>query len=373
MSKRIILCIDGTNNSPDSGRTNVSRFMRMIEKKSPEQVAYYQPGVGTLDPDRPGSKVVAKLRRIRDLAFASLIYRHVQSAYRYLMSEYEEGDEIYIIGFSRGAYVSRVLAGMLTKIGLLHKGQEEMIPFAWKLYKPIKNFEAAARFKKFYARDISIKFLGLWDTVRSVGTPWKPVVFSHSLNNKKVEIVRHALALDECRLLYPANLWTSKVPENQDAVEVWFPGVHADVGGGYTGDEDAGLGAISLAWMMREAEAAGISFNQEQKERMVWRRDASAPSPMTVEAVTEEFINDTMHDEIESRFYWKIFERIPVPRWAYSGEGEWEFQLKPHNKQPRPVPAHTKYHNSVVLRGQQDPEYKAKHQTDSIPADRLVW
>ncbi len=147
MSKRIILCIDGTNNSPDSGRTNVSRFMRMLSKTSKEQVVYYQPGVGTLDPDRPGSKFVAKLRRIRDLAFASLIYRHVQSAYRYLMSEFEEGDDLYIIGFSRGAYTSRVLAGMLSKIGLLHKGQEEMIPFAWNLYKPIKNFESAARFK----------------------------------------------------------------------------------------------------------------------------------------------------------------------------------------------------------------------------------
>jgi uncharacterized protein (DUF2235 family) len=374
MGKRIIVCIDGTNNDPIGGRTNVSRFMRMVAKVPGEQVAYYQPGVGTLDPDRPGSKRVAAARRFYDSMTAWMISSHVQSPYRYLMSEYEDGDRVYLVGFSRGAYVCRVLAGMLNKVGLLHRGQDEMVSFAWKLYVPARNDEQSGRFKKFYARDLSIEFLGLWDTVRSVGTPWRPTVFPHTLNNAKVSVVRHAIALDERRVLFPSNLWAGTPHHAQDVLQVWFPGVHADIGGGYTGDDHPGLGAISLAWMVREAEATGIAVDDHEQRRLGWRKHLAAPpGKLSVQAVTTEFINEPMHDEVAAHRHWQLAEALPIPRWVATTDGEWERSWRPHKRQARFVPPYTKIHESVRLRMERDASYRPENLPDAIPADRFVW
>jgi uncharacterized protein (DUF2235 family) len=361
--KRIVVCIDGTNNEPRLGRTNVSRFFRTLVKTS-DQIAYYQPGVGTLDPDSPRARLVKWSRRVRDLSTAWMMRRHVTSAYRYLMSVYEPGDQIYLIGFSRGAYICRVVAGMLSKVGLLHRGHEEMIGFAWELYRPHKNFPQATAFKGFYSQDVTIRFLGLWDTVRSVGVPWNPVRFANTVSNKHVEIVRHAVALDECRVLYPPNLWSSDPPKGQDVVEVWFPGVHSDIGGGYA---TVGMGAITLAWMIREAERAGLVFDLDERKRALWRKGIAPPQVIDVEKVTNEFIGEPIHDESLQHWGWRIAEYLPILRFVPSEKGRFRLKVWPHLRGARMVPDHTFVHESVHLRQSRVGGYKPRN----CPSDLL--
>jgi uncharacterized protein (DUF2235 family) len=377
MGKRIVLCIDGTNNDPLHGRTNVSRFFRMLCKAPGEQVVYYQPGVGTLDPESARSSARLWLGRVWDLATAWLIGRHVASAYRFLMDCHEEGDEIFLFGFSRGAYTCRVLAGMLTKVGLLRRGHQEMVGFAWELYKPLKNFPQAGRFKKHYAKEAPIRFMGLWDTVRSVGTPWRPRTFAHTVNNHGVQTVRHALALDERRVFYPTNLWAEKPPDGQDVLQVWFPGAHADVGGGYTGDQHPGLGAIPLAWMVRESKAAGVTFIEEEARRLLWRKETRVPKDLTVESVTDEFVQEPDHDEIERHMYWRLLEFLPLPRWAPNGqEGgkeNWMREWAWHRGNRRTVPANTFLHVSVRLRQQRVATYRPGNVPEWLGEERFNW
>jgi uncharacterized protein (DUF2235 family) len=375
MGKRIVVCIDGTNNDPAHGRTNVSRFYRMLAKIPDRQVAYYQPGVGTLQPDSPGSRLQQWLRRVWDSVVGWMIRRHVLSAYRYLMNEYRDGDQIFLIGFSRGAYVCRVVAGMIAKVGLLHHGQEEMLSFAWRLYQPHKNFDAAARFKKYYSHAPAVAFLGVWDTVRSVGLPWRPRTYASTVNNKSVCIVRHAIALDECRCYYPTNLW-GRTQHGQDVLQVFFPGVHSDVGGGYIGDGHSGLGTIPLAWMVKEAEAAGLCFDEREKQRLLWRREKHVPPVLDIATITTEFARDETHDEIAAHWYWRLAEWLPIPRWKRECEadGVWRLTWRPHRSEPRSVPPDAFLHRSVQLRMQRRAGYEPQNITprDLVPR-RLVW
>lgn len=373
MGKRIVLCIDGTNNDPLHGRTNVSRFFRMLSKAPGGQVAYYQPGVGTLDPDSARSSARLWLRRVGDLAAAWMMSRHVESAYRFLMECHEDGDEIFLFGFSRGAYTCRVLAGMLTKVGLLPRGHREMVGFAWEVYKPPRNFQAAGRFKKYYAKDVPIRFMGLWDTVRSVGTPWRPRTFAHTQANRGVQTVRHALALDERRVFYPTNLWAAGPADGMDVLQVWFCGAHADVGGGYTGDDDPGLGAIPLAWMVREAKSAGVTFIAEEERRLLWRKEKAAPEALSVADVVGEFVEDPGHDEIARHAYWRLPELLPFPHWAQEESGEWAREWTCHRERGRRVPSHTFIHESVRIRHMRVPDYAPVNLPAGIPEGRYVW
>jgi len=372
MSKRIVLCIDGTNNDPLKGRTNVSRFFRMLKKIPGEQIVYYQAGVGTLSQFYPGMWVLRPIKRAWDLATAYLLKKHVTAAYRFLMNEYRPGDRICFAGFSRGAYSCRVLAGMLNKVGLLFPGHEEMLNFAWKLYKPRKNFEAAGRFKKFFAQDVDIEFIGVWDTVRSTGTPWKPRFYSHTFHNAKIKVFRQALALDERRVLYPANLY-GEPQHGQSISQVWFPGVHSDVGGGYTGDRDPGLGVIPLAWMVREAEAAGLVFDEGEKCRLFWKKGEKCPPNVTVEQIAKKFIPEEIHDELR-KIGWKLLECLPFPRWKIGAQGKWKRAWRVHLGAPREVPGDTLIHRSVVLKNKADPGYMPKNiDFDRLPVSRIVW
>lgn len=136
MPKNIIVCLDGTNNLYSAANTNVVKLHARLRRDTPEQIAYYQPGIGTIPPpgiwSRIGRWVVTRL----DLAVAILLENHVSDAYRYLMRYYEPGDRIFVFGFSRGAYSARVLAAMIHKVGLLGKGNEEMISFIRLGYFP---------------------------------------------------------------------------------------------------------------------------------------------------------------------------------------------------------------------------------------------
>jgi uncharacterized protein (DUF2235 family) len=392
MARRLILCLDGTDNSPTSTakdvhgnpepvRTNVSRFFRMLVKNDDTQVAYYQPGVGTIDPERSNGKL-AKLRnwigRKYDSLFASMLKSHVLAAYRYLMNHYRDGDEIFLLGFSRGSFTSRVLAGMLHKVGLLYSGQEEMLNFAWQVYAPVDNGQDADRFKTFYCRSVKVRYLGLWDTVSSIGNPFYPTVYPFTLNNESVQTVRHAMAIDERRVMFRQNLWSDSPVSGQDVLQVWFPGVHCDVGGGYTGDSSPWLAGISLAWMIREARAANVQIDGSMEKRLVWPNNVAPPPDLTVEAVTELYATAELHDEIRDHWYWRLIERIPLPRWSRVNGNQWKREFSRHQSAPRRLKSNQgtantiRVHHSADIRRQKLPDYSPPNLLSAADIPR-VW
>ncbi len=312
---RHVLCLDGTNNYPDGGYTNIQRLFRML-KRDHEQLTYYQPGVGTLEPGSVLSTFAKRALMTIDSMSAIFIERHVCAAYRYLMSNWQDGDELYLFGFSRGAFAARVLAGMLTRVGLLHRGFDEMVPFAWKAYLAPwqRGDDAGARFRRHYGRFIKdIRFIGLFDSVSAVGLPWMPQRFSYTFDNPRVRCVRQALALDERRVMFVQNRWTHKEPNTTtDVRQVWFAGNHSDIGGGYR-DAEAGLSLITLAWMQREAQAAGLTFKPEVSASQTGDLQVSDDSTL-LKTLAEAHATAPLHDELRLRPWWRVIEHLPIPR-----------------------------------------------------------
>ncbi|HEX4826361.1 MAG TPA: DUF2235 domain-containing protein [Candidatus Polarisedimenticolaceae bacterium] len=302
VGRRIAVCLDGTSNKYARDKTNVVKLYEMLDRDRSDQLSYYQPGIGTMPPpsiwNTLGRLIVARL----DLAIAWLLEQHVCDAYRFLMRTYEPGDSIFLFGFSRGAYTARALAGMIHKVGLLTRGNEELIPFAWDTYKRKDDWGEAAGFKKTFARTVPLHFLGLWDTVRSIGWIWNPESLQFTRDNPSVEIVRHAIALDERRAHFPQNRWTDQKREDQDVLEMWFPGVHCDVGGGYL-EKDSGLSKIGLQWMAGEAQAAGLHVDASAKARILPEQDTKDRAAPRADAKIHESL----------RGLWWILEFVPKP------------------------------------------------------------
>lgn len=297
--RTLVLCFDGTANEFGERNTNVVKLYSILKKDDPKsQLCYYQAGIGTYF--KPG--VVSPLFRFAaqtlDEMFAWYLSGHIMDGYKFLMQNYHEGDHVCIFGFSRGAYTARALAGMLHKVGLLSKDNHEQISFAYKLYKSSKRKDnkLAARFKKVFSCDVPIEFLGVWDTVASVG-----IVSARTLpfvgTNDTIKWFRQALSLDERRAKFRPNLHhrqavtpkypsarrsitraftvpmvpdtphdthynsshnqdlakTSESDTNKKVLEVWFAGCHCDVGGGHMKDTKLhSLSNIPLRWMVRE-------------------------------------------------------------------------------------------------------------------------
>ncbi|KDQ62836.1 hypothetical protein JAAARDRAFT_66375 [Jaapia argillacea MUCL 33604] len=253
-----------------------------------------------------------------DDAVAWYLDTHVMDGYRFLMRNYSSGDKICIFGFSRGAYTARALAGMLHKVGLLGKDNNEQVPFAYKIFTKTKkaDHELCAGFKKTFCRTVQIEFVGVWDTVASVGLLRnKTLPFTKS--NETIKIFRHALSLDERRAKFRPSLYHRDSPEQSqptkqnsnpsgkgggspsvaripsedgksidkpidvdpseagpsgpvaggtDVRELWFAGCHGDVGGGAVTDgTQHALCDITLNWMIREIQASqcGILFDDQ--------------------------------------------------------------------------------------------------------------
>ncbi|KIY71956.1 hypothetical protein CYLTODRAFT_429206 [Cylindrobasidium torrendii FP15055 ss-10] len=317
--RALVVCLDGTTNQFDVHNTNVVRFFSLLKKDNfDEQLCYYQPGIGTFLQAGVVEPYLELGAKLLDSAFAWYIDGHVQDAYRFLMQNYRQGDKICIFGFSRGAYTARALAGMLHKIGLLPSDNQEQVAFAYKLYArtdPI-GVELAKGFKKSFCTDVSINFVGLWDTVASIGL-FSNRTLPDTDTNASIKTVRHALALDERRCRFKANSFYAKPPPEQpeswwkkllappfyfslnpfdlfvpapnaaselpeehdnefetDVREVWFVGAHegclycrTDVGGGadWNLDKTGQLRNIALRWMVNEVLDAdtGIIFKPD--------------------------------------------------------------------------------------------------------------
>jgi uncharacterized protein (DUF2235 family) len=298
--RNLVLCLDGTSNKYGLNKTNVVKLYEILDRTTADQIAYYQPGIGTMPPPGVWVRIVRWYTKTLDLAIAWLLEDHVCDAYRFLMRFYRPDDAIFIFGFSRGSYTARALAAMIHKVGLLTQGNEELLPFAWATFKGRDNWEEAGGFKKTFSREIRVHFLGLWDTVSSVGWMWEPTHLQYTKDNPEVEVVRHAIALDERRAYFPQNRWTDKPRAGQDVLEAWFPGVHCDVGGGYP-EMESGLSKTALRWMVGHAANAGLKIDAAAAARMLPGSDPADRAAPNVAA--------KIHESLQG--FWWIAEYIP--------------------------------------------------------------
>ncbi len=266
MSKRLIICCDGTWDAPVKAVvTNVVKVARSIESRDSDgidQVVFYDWGVGTGD----------RLNQISGGAFGKGLDRNIQDAYRFLVYNYNSDDEVYLFGFSRGAYTVRSLIGLIRNCGLLKKVYADKIAYAYDMYRSRSkpDVKEAREFRNKFSNEITIKFLGVWDTVGALGIP---LGILKRINEKKysfhdtrisgiVENAYHALAIDERRKPFAPTIWKTK-KRRKNVEQTWFVGVHSDIGGGYP---ESGLSDKTLKWMVEKAGKCGLAFNMEYIE-----------------------------------------------------------------------------------------------------------
>ena len=272
--RNIVVCCDGTDNEVATDSTNVLRLFRMLERDG-RQLAYYDGGVGTLVDPTAISLVRKYLSRRLDAAIGLRIRENAIAAYRFLSRTYRPGDKIFLFGFSRGAYTVRAVAGLIHFLGLLRPELENLAPLAWAVYAneanayPVSHrFAGGNRFNRSFGVTPMppIHCIGAWDTVSSFGWFWNFRTLPHTAVNPSITHFRHALAIDDRRACFPANLYFPQEELQANCKQVWFAGVHADVGGGYP-EKEATLAKVSLAWMIREAEASGLLVNAAQRRQ----------------------------------------------------------------------------------------------------------
>ena len=281
--KKIVVCCDGTGNEFGVRNSNVVKLYKMLSSNA-GQISYYHPGVGTMGARAALTQIGKLWTKVIGLAFGYGISDNVADAYQFLMRTFEPGDEVYLFGFSRGAYTARSLCGMLHAVGLLTAGNEGLIPYAIRLLKrrPI-DFQVAASFKKTFSRECKPYFVGLWDTVSSVGWVYNTVHFPYTTaaSNADFRHVRHAVSIDERRAFFRQNLFLKPHNPQQDIKEVWFAGVHSDVGGSYP-EPESQLSQIALRWMVCEAEQAGLQVDPNRKAEILGGKPPYvAPDPLT--------------------------------------------------------------------------------------------
>ena len=252
MNRKIVVCCDGTSNEYGEHNTNVvGVFEAMV--RDDEQIGFYDPGVGTFDP--LGQFIGKRVGRLLGDAFGWGLQKNIEDAYEYLMNHYDPGDEVYLFGFSRGAFTVRSLAGMLHKCGLLQRGSKNLIPYASAVYNTRDNDVVADGFQSTFCQPCTPFLIGVWDTVGSLGYFFGKRFFDATLHHD-TSFGYHAISIDEQRRKFLPSIWDErKVTDGQTVEQVWFPGVHCDVGGSYP---EAGLSNGALVWMLGHAENAGL-------------------------------------------------------------------------------------------------------------------
>lgn len=323
---RLIVCCDGTWNTPGQTEdglpavTNVIKFRNALAAAGAggeRQDVYYHAGVGTDG---------GLWNRLVGGGLGEGLDDRIKSAYRWLARSWRPGDRVHLIGFSRGAYTARSVGGMIGRCGLPDLTPESGVGSA-DGWRRVEAYFAMYRRKKgepgsappdAERRSVGIDFIGVWDTVGALGIPDDFAFLNliddpqrHAFHDTElsdaVKCARHALALDERRQAFSPTLWTRVAP-GRDVKQVWFPGVHGDVGGGYANSD---LSDGSLGWMIDEAAAIGVGFKPG------------------VQALLKPMPQGLMHDSLTG-----IFAKL--------------------KKRPRPVPnvvkGDTALHESVVKR-----------------------
>jgi hypothetical protein len=332
--KRLVLLFDGTWNDDTraSKVTNVFRLRELVEAANRSQVVgderavpqriYYDEGVGTH----------GLIWHLLAGATGMGLNRNIKEAYRFLANYYtvldNDRDEIYIAGFSRGAFTARSLAGFVAASGLLKKKHcnKQNLAFAWKYYRtpPKKRYPSEkAKLEELCAPDLRIKFLGVFDTVGALGIPvrgmnWIAAWYNRFHDTKlgsSIDYAYHAIAIDEYRWSFVPALWARPDHNNNREVQqVWFPGVHSDVGGGFPtqGQDEVPPWHISLSWMISRLRRAGLDIEDPKswkaKRPALPSRHEALGSP-TYRLILE---TDLARRDVQGRTY-----KLPFPDHPY--------------------------------------------------------
>lgn len=261
--KRIVICSDGTWQTPiQADTTHVIEMARAVLPTAPDgtvQVVFYDWGVGT----------ESWANRLAGGVSGKGIVRNIRDCYRFLTHNYDDGDGIYLFGFSRGAYTVRSLAGLIRNCGVLRKAEAGRLSEAYGMYRrndAAPDSEEAKAFRSAYAREAAIEFIGVWDTVGALGIPLRGLskLTAHRHEFHDVELSGfvkhgcHALAIDESRRPFRPSLWRAEPKPGQIVEQVWFSGEHSDVGG----SGNPVLGKPPFEWMKAKASDAGLVLEE---------------------------------------------------------------------------------------------------------------
>lgn len=345
--KRLVCCFDGTWNddSRETALTNVVRLRRAILSRDAggvPQMVRYVIGIGTGYQGNLGFLVGASGIEVGD---------RIKAGYRFLVDNWEPGDEIYLFGFSRGAFEARSLAGFIALIGMSVRCSTFSLDDAWRVYRnptTTENQLLLAAMERVTTRPVPIKCVGVWDTVGNIGNPFdsdgfigRYVSFHDTRLSSSVEVGLHALSIDELRGPFRPTFWTMSkggaVPAGQTVEQVWFAGCHADVGGGYA---ETCLSDISLNWMAeRVAALTGLGIDFE------FLRSTTRPDPL-----------GPQHSSTTSGIF-KLSNTMPcirlirqnlggVPALRRALVGSWRTSRTPRGE----IPINETIHGSVVAR-----------------------
>lgn len=257
MSKNIVFCADGTWDS-SANQTNVYKLYKACLTTA-TQVPFYDDGVGA-----DGTPI----ERLLGGAFGLGLFQKIKDGYAKIAQVYDAGDAIFIFGFSRGAYTARSLAGMIAVSGLPTRNfDQNLVEAAFQAYRnKDRRDQILAQLSPEYGMDnAKLHMVGVWDTVGSLGIPAlsggvSPIVYGFLDTSLHEDVLNayQALAIDERRCEFPATLWTATANPQQTLEQVWFTGVHCDVGGGYP---EHGLSDIAFAWMLGNAARLGLEVD----------------------------------------------------------------------------------------------------------------
>ncbi len=294
MGKNIVVFSDGTGQ--DGGtrhNTNVYKLFNLILDRSEQQISFYDPGLGT------------GLRKATGNIAGRGFSKNVIQCYEFIFQKFEEGDKIFLFGFSRGAATLRSLTGFIHLFGILPRSRGELIKKAWNIYKITNKKERDEEAKLFvdvnHTMWANVHFLGVWDTVTALGLPNTKIdkvlnwFIPHGFHDLSLsECVRHAchaLAIDDARKTFHPVLFHPELKKDgQTLRQVWFMGMHTDVGGGYTERE---LSDIVLEWMVRHAVRHGLHIFKPEKRK----GPVCTPNP-----------NGVMHNSRDKFWKRKIFK-----------------------------------------------------------------
>ena len=300
VSKNILVCLDGTKNEVKAKAvTNVFKVAEFADLSKPdEQVLYYGPGVGTMAPPSAWTGIAQRISLLGGMALGHGMRQDIAEAYTYLMHTWQPGDKVFIFGFSRGAYTARALCGMLYRVGLLRPGSENLVPYAVRVYarrpgkdSDLESEEGWDRMDKFSEglsvrtdgdrRSFPVEYLGIFDTVKATKGLGRDISWPYTRSLPNVRVIRHAISIDEKRRPYPEYrvFKSAKYKRPEEISEVWFAGVHSDVGGGFV--DNPQLGNITMRWMLDGAVALGMKLRrQKYMNRFGALGDADACAPM---------------------------------------------------------------------------------------------
>ena len=379
MSKNIVICCDGTGNEINTTISNVLKLYRVLEKDEGQRV-YYHPGVGTIGLQSTWGRFKQQTYAVFGLATGAGLDEDTLAAYRFLCETYQDGDRVWLFGFSRGAYTVRVLAAFVQVIGLLPPDQLNLAGYAFSAYKNASANSQSSGSKTFLDEawhlsnvaggyHIPIEFIGVWDTVASVIVPRQDQLLLdlqtlvYTRTNPSVKRFRQAISIDERRRMFRLNRWTEpqKYRPNifdpssaidQDIRQVWFAGVHGDVGGSYP-EKESGLSKFPLLWMIEQALAAGFRVDRSMVNHLGWGQ----PRPGSNHVYVAPDPIAQLHVSLTA--LWEFLEWLPKrAKWREWPERECFLGWYLPRGEPRLIPEGAIIHQSVVDRIAKVPSYQ---------------